>query len=306
MVKYVLAASGLKLFSSSSVAKSAYRTLGNTLGNRKRLRSGMPDYYVRRVARMLNLHQRFQIIGHGDRIVEIGTGWMHWEALTIRLFFDIEAILFDVWDNRQLPALKQYLTDFGRRVGTDLSVPPDQMRRVSKLIEEILRTRSFEELYDLLGFKYMVDKNGNLNRIESESVDFVVSAGVLEHVKRDHVGGLVKEFNRLLKPGGFSMHSINLGDHLQAYDRSVSEKNYLKYSDKIWHRLFENEVQYINRLQRPEWLALFGEAKFKLVNEESIDVSLGKLKVHEKYGAFSREELGCFSLNLLHRKESPS
>ena len=287
------------------MTKSLYRTLGNTCGTRKRLRSGMPDYYVRRVARMLNLCERFKIIGHGDRLVEIGTGWMHWEALTIRLFFDIEAILFDVWDNRQLPALKQYLTDFGRRVGTDISVHPDQQRRVSMLIEEILRIKSFEDLYDLLGFKYMVDKNGNLNRIERESVDLVVSAGVLEHVKRDHVGGLVKEFNCLLKPGGFSMHSINLGDHLQAYDRHVSEKNYLKYSDKIWHRLFQNEVQYINRLQRPEWLALFDEAKFKLVDEESTSVSLGKLRVHEKYGALSKADLECFSLNLLHRKPIP-
>ena len=32
---------------------------------------------------------------------------------------------------------------------------------------------------------------------------------------------------------------------------------YLTFSDETWIHLFENEVQYINRMQRGEWLELF-------------------------------------------------
>ena len=62
-----------------------------------------------RVKRMLRLQKNYNIVHHGDRILELGTGWLHWEALTLRLFYDIEAVLFDVWDNRQLGGLKNYL-----------------------------------------------------------------------------------------------------------------------------------------------------------------------------------------------------
>ena len=41
---------------------------------------------------------------------------------------------------------------------------------------------------------------------------------------------------------------------LYHYDTSVSAKNYLRYSDAVWKRWFENRVQYFNRVQRREWL----------------------------------------------------
>jgi len=57
----------------------------------------MPGYYPDRVKRMLRLQKNYNIVHHGDRILELGTGWLRWEALTLRLFYDIEAVLFDVY-----------------------------------------------------------------------------------------------------------------------------------------------------------------------------------------------------------------
>src|SRR6202040_1146893 len=89
--------------------RSFYRRLGNTVGNRRRSSGVMPDYYAERVKRMLRLQKQYSIVSDGDRIIELGTGWLHWEALTLRLFYDIKAVLFDVWDNRQLGGLKNYV-----------------------------------------------------------------------------------------------------------------------------------------------------------------------------------------------------
>ena len=86
--------------------------------------------------------------------------------------------------------------------------------------------------------------------------------GVLEHVKRAALPTLIGETERVLKPGGWAVHSIDTADHLEHYDRSVSQKLYLTFSDETWIRLFENEVQYINRMQRGEWLELFNATGF--------------------------------------------
>jgi hypothetical protein len=100
MVKYITAAIALKVFSSSAPMRRLYRALGNHFGGWRRARGRMPDYYPERVKRLLELARTHGIVKDGARILELGTGWLHWEAMTARLFFDVEAVLFDVWDNR--------------------------------------------------------------------------------------------------------------------------------------------------------------------------------------------------------------
>src|ERR1043165_3728637 len=102
MIKYIAVALSLKSFSCGPAMRLLYRQLGNKVGGRRRATGPMPGYYAERIKRMLRLTRQYNIVRDGDRILELGTGWLHWEALTLRLFFDIKAVLFDVWDNRQL------------------------------------------------------------------------------------------------------------------------------------------------------------------------------------------------------------
>jgi len=107
---------------------------------------------------------------------------------------------------------------------------------------------------------------------------------------------------RILRPGGYSIHQIDLGDHLSYYDPAVSVKNYLRYSDAAWGRWFENEVQYFNRVQRPEWLHLFENAGLLLVEEQLRTEDIGTMKVDQKYGHLGRQDLECTALTVVHRK----
>src|SRR5688500_13425313 len=102
MVKYIAAAVCLKCISCGSPMRRFYRALANQVEGKRRRTGSMPAYYPDRVKRILRLNRQHGIVRDGDRILELGTGWLHWEALTLRLFFDIKAVLFDVWDNRQL------------------------------------------------------------------------------------------------------------------------------------------------------------------------------------------------------------
>jgi hypothetical protein len=96
MVKYVLTAIALKAFSCSRLTKRLYRALGNTVGARKRTKSQIPGYYIERVNRMLSLSKRYGVPKDSDTLLELGTRFVHWEAITSRLFFNIHGVLFDV------------------------------------------------------------------------------------------------------------------------------------------------------------------------------------------------------------------
>ena len=301
MVKYVLTATALKAFSATPLTRRVYRSFGNSAGGKKRATEKAPEYYFERVNRMLALNRRFGFPKDGDRFLELGTGWMHWEALTTRLFFDIEGVLFDVWDNRQMSGLQNYIGQLEKRIDK-LEATDQQKKRAAQWIPKIKQAQTFEDLYKLLGFTYIIEESGTLDKLPRSSFDVVVSAGVFEHIQASIVPGFVKGIGAALKPGGHSFHSINIRDHLYLYDRTANAKQYLQYSDQTWERWFENEVQYINRIQRPEWLDIFQKAGLELVDEEVQSEDLSSLTVAEQYRHYDPLSLGCGGLVLTHRK----
>ncbi|HKW64954.1 MAG TPA: methyltransferase domain-containing protein [Candidatus Acidoferrum sp.] len=303
MVKYILAATALKCFSAGPQMRGLYRGLGNLAGGRRRSSGKIPSYYLERIKRLLHLQREYNLVRNGDRIIEIGTGWLHWEAITTRLFFDVEAVLFDVWDNRQLIGLKNYVGQLTSILGTsDFDLSSAELKRAQSLIQAIVKVNSFRELYRLLGFEYLVESSGSLRQLPANSFQLVASGGVLEHVTREDVSSLVSEMQRVLKPGGWSLHSIDTQDHLSYYDARVSRKMYLAFSDRTWRSVFENRVQYINRLQRSEWIELFKTAGFELIDEDSWYTDLGQIKLAERFAKMDRHDLECTGPRFLHSK----
>lgn len=305
MIKYTATAFALKAFSVCGPTRSLYRYIGNAVGGRDRANSKMPAYYVERVQRMLDLARKHSLLKDGTRMLELGTGWMHWEALTTRLFFNIEADLYDVWDNRQLDALKSYLRQLLASFDQLKGVSPQEKERAFALAEKIFAVSSFDELYRLLGFRYILDPEGMLRGIKSSSYDLLVSAGVYEHLPRAGVPDYIKENARVLRPDGYAIYSINTTDHLYLYDRSTSPKNYLRYSDRKWRLLYENEVQYINRLQRCEWMDIYRNAGLECVEEYSSRCDLGNLPIDEQYRHMDRLSLETTSwFSVYHKPKS--
>jgi SAM-dependent methyltransferase len=301
MIKYIATAVALKGFSCGPLMRGLYRRLGNRVGNKRRGIGQMPAYYADRIKRMLRLNRQHGIARDGDRILELGTGWLHWEALTLRLFFDIQAVLFDVWDNRQLGGLKNYLQQLGLLLNNGFDLSPAELQRAQSLIEAILKVKSFAELYKLLGFEYVVESSGSLAQFADGSFQLVVSAGVLEHIKKEALPAVIPETKRILKPAGWAVHSIDTSDHLAHYDGRVSKKRYLSSSESAWRWLWQNEVQYINRVQRGEWLELFKANGFDLVEEEARQVDISGLKLAPRYAQMDRKDIGCTVLRLALR-----
>jgi predicted SAM-dependent methyltransferase len=301
MIRYCTVAFVLKAFSCSNLTKRIYRKIGNTVGSKKRLSGRMPEYYILRINRMIGLSSRYNFPKNGDRLIELGTGWLHWEAITARLFFEVHGILFDVWDNRQMGGLKNYLQQLNNNL-FKINIEKKRQDSARKLISDILKIKDYHKLYGLLGFEYVLEAKGNLISIDKNAFDLVVSAGVLEHISIDNAGVFINNISSLMKPGGHSFNSINIRDHLWQYDKQVSKKQYLRYPNKVWSVLFENEVQYINKIQRSTWLKLFDDAGLQLIEEEVELEDLKGLKLAKDFKCYSNKDVTCGGLNMVHRK----
>src|SRR5262249_8515198 len=87
--------------------------------------------------------------------------------------------------------------------------------------------------------------------LPDNSVDFVFSNSVLEHVPPTDILAIMKESKRIIRPGKFMFHSVNCGDHYAYVDKKVSQLHYLRYSEAAW-KFWNNDFQYQNRLRAVE------------------------------------------------------
>jgi hypothetical protein len=302
MIRYHMAALALKGFSSSSPARKLYRGLGNRLGGSRREKEGMPAYYFRRVQQNVAFCREYAPLEAGDSIVELGTGWVHWEALTLRLFFDFQAVLYDVWDNRQFAAMKRWLRQLQGRFGEPGFLDGCDFERAKWLIAKIDAAASFDDVYRLLGFRYVLDPGGLMQDLPVRAFRLAISRGVMEHIPAETAPQFVSTMSSLLATGGVAVHGINISDHLSRYDPSASPKQYLSYSDLQWRLWCENGVQYINRIQRSTWLNMFSESGLSLLEEIREDGDVRGLRVHSQFRGLSREDVACITLLIVARK----
>jgi hypothetical protein len=99
------------------------------------------------------------------------------------------------------------------------------------------------------------------------SVDCSCSNEVLEHVPAERLLDLLKALRAVTK--GLTVHSIDYSDHYARSDQDLSRLNFLKYSSDGWRR-FNSRMQYVNRLRHSDYLQLFENAGFRIVEESSI------------------------------------
>ena len=154
----------------------------------------------------------------------------------------------------------------------------------------------------MLGFRYVLDRSGLMECLPSNAFRVVISAAVMEHIPAATASQFVSNMASVSVEGGLGIHSINIADHLHHYDQSVSSKQYLTYSESQWRFWCENGVQYINRIQRSDWLRMFTRAGFSLVEEGGHYADLANLRIHPRYQSLTRKDIDCTNLLLVVRK----
>ena len=125
--------------------------------------------------------------------------------------------------------------------------------------------RSFEKFSDILAFYnayYLTKGLKSIRKIKDNSIDYIFSHSVMEHVRKKDVNKLVKEMFRILKPNGVISHNINYKDHL---DEGL---NNLRFSEKLWEsNFFAKSGFYTNRIPAIEMHMIFKSNGFSLEKE---------------------------------------
>jgi SAM-dependent methyltransferase len=117
---------------------------------------------------------------------------------------------------------------------------------------------TIHDVKEACGAMYLTDGLASLKTIPSQSVDFIWSHAVLQHVRRAEFAETLRELRRIQRPDGVSSHSISISDILGG------KLNDLRFSDRIWESSFmANSGFYTNRIRYSELLQFFKEAGFE-------------------------------------------
>jgi hypothetical protein len=302
-IRYFGAAALLKAFSSSSISRQAYRTIGNSFFAKRHAQCSSID-----VSRAFWLYNAIRAAGFNatadSAFLELGSGWTHFYAIFLRMLFPVKISLYDIRDNRQIEALKMRISLLYQMISSGNLNLTLKERSSFELANSIKLVHDYDELYKLLDMEYIVNAEGRLDIFCPESFNLIFSVDVLEHVKKAELIATISYMHRNLKKNGLSVHQIGLDDHLTHYAPGMCSKQYLAYSDLTWENCFNNELQYINRVQSDEFLEAFKNSGFELlhISYES-DLSISRqIAIHKQYQQLSESALQATRMNIVHRK----
>jgi 2-polyprenyl-3-methyl-5-hydroxy-6-metoxy-1,4-benzoquinol methylase len=113
--------------------------------------------------------------------------------------------------------------------------------------------------------------------------DYITSISVLEHVPAADVPQIVNKCYSLLKPAGVVSFVIDMRDHYVDFDQSISDHNFLRYSDRAWNMFFNSTLHHQNRLRFTDYLQVIKEARFEIVNYSLWEAPLNGTKIHPSF-----------------------
>jgi len=133
----------------------------------------------------------------------------------------------------------------------------DTYKRLASVLDIDISIYSMESYMEACNASYLTKGLLSLKSIPDNSVDFIFSQAVLEHVRRGEVRQTLVELRRILKPVGKMSHAVDLKDHLGG------ELNNLRFSQYWWEKDWVAcSGFYTNRLRYSEMIHLFEDAGF--------------------------------------------
>jgi len=156
---------------------------------------------------------------------------------------------------------KAVLVDVGHYVKEDISTYHNLIATLkSKGLHPpvIENCKNITDILQVCEASYYTDGVNSLQLIPSESVDFIFSQAVLEHIWKHEFLPMMKECKRVLTKNGTASHRVDLRDHLGG------ALNSLRFSERVWEsKFFVRSGFYTNRIRFHQMEQLFQEAGFK-------------------------------------------
>ena len=263
--------------------------------------------FRRKFARALQHLRAYEEHGPGTSAAEavfyeFGVGWDLAIALSYAALGVGRQLLVDIRPSARVELVNDSLAAFERLRDELEREAQQELRKLGGAVS------SLGELEERFGIAYLAPRDARATGLPAESVDFVSSTDVCEHVPEDDLAKIFRECRRLLRPGGIFSCRIDLQDHYAYFDQSLSRYNFLRFSDRTW-RVVNSPLHYQNRLRARDYLRLVREAGFELVaerpsgpGEDGLD-ELRALPLAARFrNGYTPEELGVTVLSFVARR----
>lgn len=220
---------------------------------------------------------------NGKRILELGPG----DSIATSLIakgYGASSILVDAGDfmNKKTEIYKKFANHLSHN---NCNIP------------DIANARNIDEILIETDSIFLSSGLSSLRSIPTDSIDFIFSQAVLEHLLKKEFLDIMIELRRILKPTGVSSHQVDLRDHLGG------ALNNLRFSEKVWESdYFVNSGFYTNRIRFYDMITLFKDAGFK-VNITQINkwdtLPTKQKNMNSKYSKYSIDELNISTFDVI-------
>lgn len=152
-----------------------------------------------------------------------------------------------------------------------------------------------------LDCRYLTGGLESLRSLPDESVDFIFSNAVIEHVRKPLFLETARELHRIMAPHGVASHWIDYRDHLDM------KLNNLRFSEPVWESDFMVKSGfYTNRIPAAQIRALFEQAGFVVeVHDHALwpgGLPTAQTAMSEPFASMAEHELTVMTSWLILRK----
>jgi Methyltransferase domain len=209
----------------------------------------------------------------GKTFFEVGTGHVPIVPIGFFLMGSQKVITVDL--NRRIDP--EIFTDALRWIANNTEKVRELYKDVvsDRLLKERLNiitsnTEDPDTFMSLANIVYLAPADATQVDLPDEIIDYHISNTVLEHIEPQIIAKIFVEALRIMKKDGFALHFVDLSDHFQHQDSSITKINFLQYSEEEWLKIAGNQFAYCNRMRKSGYLDIFNQSGLEIVKDDSL------------------------------------
>ncbi len=253
--------------------------------------------------KMVSVLQSAGVNFHGKTVLELGTGWQPVIPILFYLAGCRKIILADLehlTDEALFRMAARFVASRSAQIAAEVGLAEGEIQQ--RL--DALGSGTLEDILERLNMEYRVPFESR--SVASSSIDIIISRTVLEHIRPRTLARILRDFRRILRPEGYMCHVIDMSDHFEHGDKSISRINFLKFGKFVWALTGLNPQNYQNRLRHFEFVEMFQSAGFELIEEIAEPdagalESLKEIKICKRYSRVPHEQVAILTSLLLVR-----
>jgi SAM-dependent methyltransferase len=243
----------------------------------------------------------------GQTVLEIGTGWYPTLPVCFALAGARCIYTVDLTPHLNAQQTLRMLNALEPQLGRIAEFSGRQPAAVEQTYEQLRKAGNLKRLLEVANIRYHAPQDAaNLDWMPAGSVDIVYSNSVFEHVVPSVIPVIMREAWRVLQNNGLMVHAVACNDHYAHFDKRISFINYLQYSDRQW-RLWNNRLNYQNRLRAPEFIKFAKDCGFRILHEArairpGTREALSKIRLAPEFTGYSPDDLAATTVDFVAAK----